>query len=453
MNKKLILCCDGTWNQPSYQANQHNPPTNVRKLMRAIEPEDNDGHNQVVYYLEGVGTTNAWDRFIGGITGKGISRNIQDGYRFLVTNYQPGDEIYLFGFSRGAYTARSLAAMLGCVGLIDKNDLEEVPRLYAYYRTQPTKRATSAHHDPLSRLVTRHVPIKFIGVWDTVGALGIPLPGLRTLSQKLWVGFHNMSLGYNVEQAYQALAIDEQRPPFAPDLWDRADLQAPQGALCGDDTPQIVPPTVLQVWFAGSHSNVGGGFLDPGLSDVTLEWMVDRSREAGIHFNAEFFQQQRHFHPQPAGQIQDSYNRFYQLLSKFIPPYERPLSPMRQVSEAGPGGLHEMLHQSVLTRMETQACQYAPANVLKIQDSLTLFKPRQTARHLQHQEARLNGEETFSCEVIDISSGGARLQCQDSHEVGEAISFQARDDVQHHGEVAWYHGNQIGIRFSQQATG
>ncbi|MEJ2201065.1 MAG: DUF2235 domain-containing protein, partial [Desulfuromonadaceae bacterium] len=138
MSKRIIICCDGTWNEPENEKEGRQIPTNVLKLVRAIEPKEAEsGSDQVVYYLRGVGSGafGLPDRYLGGGTGLGISRNIQDAYRFLANNYVEGDEIFCFGFSRGAYTVRCLSGMLEATGLLHKNDLDHLPAAYAYYRT------------------------------------------------------------------------------------------------------------------------------------------------------------------------------------------------------------------------------------------------------------------------------------------------------------------------------
>ena len=161
--KRIIICCDGTWNQPF----QDDGSTNVAKTVRAISPSDGEGVPQIVYYDPGVGTGNWFDRLIGGGLGVGLSQNVQDGYLFIVANYQPGDEIYLFGFSRGAYTVRSLAGLIGTVGILHKSVLARFPDAYAYYRTPSAIRNGELKSRLLPAKRHENVPVKFLGVWDT----------------------------------------------------------------------------------------------------------------------------------------------------------------------------------------------------------------------------------------------------------------------------------------------
>ena len=167
--KRIVVCSDGTWSVPDKER-----PTNVTRMARAVAPTAPDGRVQVVFYDAGVGTEGLWSRFAGGVSGKGIEKNIRDCYRFLMHNYEEGDEIYLFGYSRGAYTVRSLAGMVRNVGLLWKSEAGELGRAYQLYRRRDAgpsseeARAFRAAH-------SQEAAITFIGVWDTVGALGIPL--------------------------------------------------------------------------------------------------------------------------------------------------------------------------------------------------------------------------------------------------------------------------------------
>lgn len=311
-NKRLVVCCDGTWNEPDQEVDD-NPadetePTNVLKTVRGIAPVDCNGTPQVVYYDSGVGTQNSVDKFIGGGLGVGLSENIQQAYRFIANNYHEGDELFLFGFSRGAYTVRSLAGFIESAGLLNKAHLRRVPEAYALYRLPPGESPDPLAQRRLEQLEPkpRRIPIKFIGVWDTVGALGAPTPILGRLTRRK-VGFHNTQLGNEVQNAYHALAIDERRRPFQPNLWTGkpADGQ-----------------TIEQVWFAGVHSNVGGGYRNCGLSNITLKWLTGRASQHGL----EFTEQIADLKPEPAqrGRLENSFSLGYKALRFLrVPPYTR----------------------------------------------------------------------------------------------------------------------------------
>lgn len=274
--KRLVICCDGTWNRAD------NPTvSNVEKLARTIQldPERAAGVQQMVLYLPGVGTAGyRTDKILGGVFGLGLTNNVLNAYRFLSINYQPGDEIYIVGFSRGAYTARSLAGMVGKVGLLTREALiaGHLPEAGQRYRhrgewpdtwTSPEQfRADHCHPS---------VPIDFLGVFDTVGALGVP----GALGKRYQ--FHDVALGDAVRVARQALAIDEPRMKFEPCLW----LAPPP------DKP-YQPGRIKQVWFEGAHSDVGGGYEEAGLSDSALLWMAAEAQAQGLVFDCDLLRRQ-----------------------------------------------------------------------------------------------------------------------------------------------------------------
>ncbi|MEV8562473.1 DUF2235 domain-containing protein [Streptomyces sp. NPDC051917] len=273
MSKRLVVCCDGTWNfadQPS--------KTNVTKIALSVRAESDGGTEQRVYYHSGVGT-HQWERLRGGAFGVGLARNVIDAYRFLVETYEPGDELFLFGFSRGAFTARSLAGLVRNSGIVQRDHADRIQDAWNLYRDRIEKPSGVAS-TLFRRSYAHETEIHFIGVWDTVGALGVPVPGPRWLQPDVnrfnrhWA-FHDTELSSWVKAAFHALAIDEQRSAFRPTLWH----QQPGAAQQGQE--------LKQVWFAGAHCDVGGGYLETGLSDITLLWMVEQAGRHGLEFDAE----------------------------------------------------------------------------------------------------------------------------------------------------------------------
>ncbi|MGH7419403.1 MAG: DUF2235 domain-containing protein, partial [Candidatus Rokuibacteriota bacterium] len=217
--KRLVICCDGTWNGSDARGGR--ALTNVRKLWEFVRARDHGGVEQVKRYYAGVGTRRfEWLR--GGALGWGLSKTITDAYRECVTLFEPGDELFLFGFSRGAYTARSLAGLIRNAGLLKREHLGQLDAAYEMYRdrsdrTHPRSPAAAEFRARFSH-ATR---IRFIGVWDTVGSLGIPKIGMglvNALFRWRW-SFHDVDLSTWVDHAYQALAIDERRGPFSPTIW------------------------------------------------------------------------------------------------------------------------------------------------------------------------------------------------------------------------------------------
>ena len=268
--KRLVICCDGTWNRPD---SPH--VTNIEKIARTVATDvtRTDGVHQLVLYLSGVGVGYHVDRLLGGAFGLGLFTNVLAGYRFLASNYEPGDEIFVLGFSRGAYTARSLVGMIGKVGLMTRQALVDEKLPEAVGRYQKRRPATGEHGASNEEFKRDHchpdTRVRFLGVFDTVGALGVP-GALRRRHQ-----FHDVTLSGIVDAARQALAADEPRMKFEPCLWD---------AVAGG---QVEDPRVRQVWFEGAHSDVGGGYAETGLSDTALLWMAAEAARHGLVFDEE----------------------------------------------------------------------------------------------------------------------------------------------------------------------
>jgi uncharacterized protein (DUF2235 family) len=270
MAKKIIICADGTWNS-SHGVGAVANDTNVRKLYCALA----DTPDQMRYYDSGVGTDGTpIDHFTGGAMGEGLFQKVQDGYEFLAYVWDPGDEIYIFGFSRGAYTARSLGGMIAGFGVPNKNfDNTTVQKIFTAYRqTDPALRASmKADLDAEYALSTAH--IRMIGVWDTVGSLGVPGLLFSLLNQKQY-GFLDTELHPCVQNAYHAVCIDERRVQFRPTLWTDA-----------SGSPRANDEQLEQVWFSGVHCDIGGGYGDCQLSEIALAWMMKKAVQCGLVFN------------------------------------------------------------------------------------------------------------------------------------------------------------------------
>ena len=279
--RRLVVCCDGTWNRADAKI-----ITNVEKIARSIQtdPEKSGGSEQLVEYITGVGVGYKVDRILGGWLGCGVFNNVRTAYRFLALNHEVGDEIYLFGFSRGAYTARSVAGMIGYVGLLTRDALVhgylgEALERYKTRLDQPKDSEFRNIEEFRTACCHPEVTITLLGVFDTVGALGVPTV-LHTDHQ-----FHDVTLGPAVHCARQALAIDELRLTFAPCLWTVPDTAPNLVALNPKPGTRLEVPRVKQVWFEGVHSDVGGGYSEDGHSNTTLRWMTDQAKEAGLVFD------------------------------------------------------------------------------------------------------------------------------------------------------------------------
>ena len=349
-NRRLVLLFDGTWNKPESN-------TNVERLRQLIAPCDAAGVEQLVNYIPGVGVKPGLTHLLGGAFGYGLSDNVLDGYRWLCDAWQAGDELYLFGFSRGAYTARSLAGLIRKCGLLRRRGDGNVTKLdvataYDFYRdigSKPNDKVSVAFRASHSV----EIGIHFIGVWDTVGSLGIPdtaswFPFARARYQ-----FHDTELSKIVKYAYQALALDEHRADFEPALWTRN-----PDTLKAGETPTSKKPEQIEIeqrWFIGAHADVGGGNDRDGagrrpdpLPDLPLAWLQDKAMSAGLACSGILL---------PAidagsGVPRNSYAEFMNgLYKEFKPPFDRVLGT----------GINEKIDDSVWERWLADANYRSPS--------------------------------------------------------------------------------------------
>lgn len=272
--KRIALFLDGTWNNV-------NDNTNVWRLKSLCtqSPE------QAVYYSAGVGTDRS-EHLTGGLFGIGINEEVTNAYQWLVEHYETDAKIFIFGFSRGAFTARSLAGLVSKCGLLKPGSPVSVKQLYARYGQTTMKTVRELAHVALTELsqeeqwiveYSRAVPIFFQGVWDTVGSLGMPIPLMPNVSREDFA-FLETDLRISYKHAYHALAIDEHRKAFAPTLWNKRTLKQ------GESYPPRPMDEVEQRWFVGAHANVGGGYADDLLAQIPLQWLMKKAEAHGLEF-------------------------------------------------------------------------------------------------------------------------------------------------------------------------
>ncbi len=339
MKKKIILFADGTWNKPEQKDRDRVSPSNVVKMARALDVYDSDGLEQRRFYDRGVGTEGGLlIKIAGGLTGLGISQNIKDLYEFLINNYEHDDKVYCFGFSRGAYTVRSLSGLIYKCGLLKKGNSNKIKDAYRLYKKRRLAADSPKVVDFRNNYCTE-CKIHYLGVWDTVGSLGLPFPGLRILTRPFYK-FHNEKLSPVVKYGFQALAIDEQRKHFAPSIWKKKGVQSFQ--------------TIEQVWFPGVHTNIGGGYVDAGLSDIALIWMKLKAEQCGLKFNDEYFN--RKINPDSFGELRNSRKLFYRLFKK----YNRSILKDENANE--------FVHYSALDRLNEITISYSPKNLKNVID-------------------------------------------------------------------------------------
>jgi uncharacterized protein (DUF2235 family) len=351
--KRIIVCLDGTWNK----ATMGGPTTNVVAIRDSLLATMEAGRDQQrIYYDEGVGTGDPIDKLKGGAVGVGLAQNVRQAYKYIARHFEPGDEIYLIGFSRGAFTARSVAGYIAACGLLRAADCttEREEAAWHHYHTLPKDRP-SGDRAELSLSSHPDVKIKCVAVFDTVGALGVP-GGLNWIGKSRFA-FHDAQLNTCVENCFHAVAIDEKRMTFIATMWEQPfNLAGP-------------PPKVQQVWFPGVHGDIGGGYSDNDLSRNVLDWMIARLRELKVEFlpHADPDPQRR----KPLGPIHESRKLVPYGLSRIWPLY-RPIDGIavnkrseRSTDTVQYSPIFEYVHRAALDRWKADG-RYRPANLREV---------------------------------------------------------------------------------------
>ncbi len=385
--KRIVICCDGTWRRLGEER-----PTNVAHVACMVAPQGDGARpaEQIVAHFDGVGTGGgdtwagrALDRYGGAAFGLGLERSIAAAYRLLVFTYQPGDEIYLFGYSRGAFTARSLAGLIRQSGVLARRHAGRIGEALRLYRrrdpalgpAEPASLEFRARYAPGVALDAAEIDwrtkaypdrdwsgtallsIRFIGVWDTVGALGVPglfrdKPLLHHSHQ-----FHDQALSSHVEAARHAVAVDEKRRTFTPTLWSNLDqLNGPAG---GADAPY------QQRWFPGVHAAIGGGGLNEGLSSLALLWVLEGAQAQGLVLDPEMLAGFARL-GDPCAPLSPS------------PAPDTPLSVLRPVFERDrtgpPSGRADALSDAAVQRWHRDP-GYRPPTLARVRDILNGWHP------------------------------------------------------------------------------
>jgi hypothetical protein len=390
MPKRIVVCCDGTWNDADAK-------THIHWICQNCQEADADPLPQVVKYFAGVGTDHL--RVTGGTIGLGLSHNVRDAYRFVRDAWRPKDELFIFGFSRGAYTARSLSGFLRRVGLL--GEPAWVDLAYLWYRlSRPRDQEPSRLSRMIGALIEpqikHQIEITFLGVFDTVGALGVPFRaedlaadlGVEELLRRFDLdalgkfinlfedairrpieGFHDTELGPHVRNAYHALAIDERRGPFVPTLWTKVPSTS----------------TVEQAWFAGVHGDVGGNYHEEpdggNLARVPLLWMMEKATALGLDLKPGALDELRAT-ANPLAPQHESLSKEWELLFKVSPvdTIERPIGndarrgvnrperfPLVEANETLHPSVRRRLGQKVETRLKggarVEQAMYTPRNL------------------------------------------------------------------------------------------
>lgn len=355
--KRLAIFLDGTWNSI-------NSNTNVWRMRALCAAKSSDGKPQLIYYEMGV------NGFLGGVFGHGLDENIRLSYEWLIENYNDGDEIFIFGFSRGAYTARSLAGLIAIDGILKAGSPIGVTELFDRYKKGNEEsiwklKEIEASGD-VSRLTdqekwllkySRPAKVKVIGVWDTVGSVGVRAGNIPGISRGTF-DYLQTGLRIHILNGYHALAIDEHRTDFAPTLWD---VRHPK-----DKSAVIAQPRTLfgveQRWFVGAHANVGGGYQTDLLAQAPLRWMMKKAEAHGLSFRSEVI---------PDGdalkaEIADSYKSFVSgWYARVFPPHYRVIGAEPDIRDDGSHiNINETIDASVFKRWQADPT-YRPANLIE----------------------------------------------------------------------------------------
>lgn len=322
--KRIIVACDGTWLDSD---GMDETPSNITRIVRSIPPigvDHSDPANskpisQITFYQSGIGTGQSGlyyrvlGKYLSGATGEGLADNIREAYNFICNNYHRDDEIILLGFSRGAFTARSISTLVRQLGLLTPKGLQflvdicddwEHQNIQGWKSTSPEPWPNRpnfqdpAYHEMLHRLqlTRRNIPVKCVAVWDTVGALGLPSLAIFPPSRTKEFAFVDTRALDNIEYAFQAFGLDEKRRSYAPTVWYKPPAQK-------------LPRVLKQTWFPGVHSDIGGSYANDDIANLTLAWMVGQLEQHKlVTFNRDYLirQVQRTLqHHEKAQQLED----------------------------------------------------------------------------------------------------------------------------------------------------
>jgi uncharacterized protein (DUF2235 family) len=354
MPKRIALFLDGTWNTVEDNTNVWR-----MKALCAVSPD------QIAYYSVGVGTQYG-EKVKGGMFGYGLDKEVNQAYEWLVEHYEPEDRIYIFGFSRGAFTARSLAGLISKCGLLKPGSPVSLTQLYDRYRKGQAvhtirelahvPQAERTHEEKWLLEYSLPIPIFFQGVYDTVGALGVPFGKVPLVSRSNY-SFLETDLRINETRGFHALAIDEHREAFAPTLWVKAVRQ---------NQPTPPPRTLDQVeqrWFVGAHADVGGGYADGILAQVPLRWLMQKAEAHGLVFRDTVVIDG----DEVQGQIHDSFAEMaggaYRALKLFRPYYRAIGATPVVTGDITTSTINETVDGSVFDRFRSDST-YRPQNLL-----------------------------------------------------------------------------------------
>jgi uncharacterized protein (DUF2235 family) len=350
--RRLAIFLDGTFNAVDDN-------TNVWRLKCVCAPKGEDDAEQLVYYAKGV------NGFWGGIFGRGLDDVIRGAYEWLIDQYAPGDEVFIFGFSRGAYAARSLAGLITKCGLLKSGGAMGVKQLYARYQHSDADTIWKLWEnggigkDIEERWLLKYsqpINIKLVAVWDTVGSLGVRFGHIAGISRSTF-GWLHTGLRQPIENAFHAMAVDEHRFDFSPTLWTVRKSKDPNAKM-----PKPRPlESVEQRWFVGAHANVGGGYQSDFLAQIPLRWMMKKASSQGLAFKNDIDLDEGAM----KAEITDSYRDFmWGIYSTLSRRYYRPIGEAPQQRDDGThSNVNETIDVSVFDRYRADS-NYRPPGLV-----------------------------------------------------------------------------------------
>ena len=367
MGKRIVVLIDGTWNDLASDTNviktsALNPSKNFY-----IKPRSSDDIEQLTQYFTGVGFSGGpLMQLLGGAIGLGLKHIVGKAFDWLALNYTPGDEIFLIGFSRGSYAVRALAGLIGISGvpvrLAAAPPADSAKKSPEFEAAWANYRAKAAPSQPGPAMPTNH-DVRCVAVWDTVGSYGVPsgfgLDSLAHYISSAVFGFKDTQFGRHVQCGLHAVAADERRRPFVPTFW-----------TCPNDLPLPAQP-IEQVWFAGVHCNIGGGYPGNGLSDFPLVWLISRIEElTGLEFDHDAIRAD--IKPDLDGAVENSAKGW--LTSQWLPYYRQMFKPILHgilfnTIDPNERRINERVHWSLLAKrgrrcsINDAPAVYAPPNL------------------------------------------------------------------------------------------
>jgi len=441
LTRKLVIFNDHSWSVSQYRSKRRPVLGNATLAERCLLQEGKSGARQISLLQNDHQETWSLSRFMRRTFGTGLKDEIIEGYHFLVHNYMPGDEIFLFGAGRGGFALQCLAEMISTSGLLQIESLSNINKAYIYSHLTGAARRGLSGQALKNTFKSRMVPIRFLGCWDSIGSSGAPTRGLRSLSI-LWSEYLSENISSNVQSAYQALALDENNPARIPHIWT---------GVKSENFRRLE-----QVWFAGNHENITGGQRDSRLSDIAFQWLINKASEEGLEFDADKIDD--FSTPNSMGCVSEPGN--LDAVMKKI----GFKSMLRKIGKADthlsrsqiPGT--EKIHYSVIEK-DLKDTSYTP----KAYDSLppgaigvaldrdAIHKSNRKFDRIQVNcpATLLVDHSRYNGNVIDFSEGGARIWMHLDIDVGTPIKLRSSVlmDEEHEGHVVWAKDQSVGVAF------